>query len=93
MYPTNEEHKKNWEDLAQKIAQLKHTVKDFANNNPNNIGQLTIIGSGIESIGFTIGDDNLIKSADKVFYCVADPATVVWLRRIRPDGIRSLCFI
>src|SRR5690606_11011911 len=49
-------------------------------------GQLTVIGSGIETAGFTALDENLIERADKVFYCVADPATVVWLKARRPDA-------
>jgi hypothetical protein len=49
-------------------------------------GELTVIGSGIETVGFALGDEELIRSADAVFYCVADPATVVWLRSIRPDA-------
>jgi hypothetical protein len=37
-------------------------------------------------VGFSVGDEEMIRNADAVFYCVADPATVVWLRSIRPDA-------
>jgi hypothetical protein len=39
------------------------------------------------SSGPALGDEALIANADKVLYCVADPATVVWLRRLRPDAL------
>ena len=50
-------------------------------------GSLTILGTGIESIGISVGDKALIESADKVLYCVADPITVSWLNRLRPDAL------
>lgn len=87
-YATKEQHAQAWEALARDIAALK----DFVTEKPEPIapeskrGELVIIGSGIETLGFAIGDEALIKSADKVFYCVADPATVVWLKQLRPDA-------
>ena len=49
-------------------------------------GELTVIGSGIETVGFSRADELVIDAADKVFYCVADPATAVWLKERRPDA-------
>ena len=50
-------------------------------------GELVVIGSGIESVGIALGDHKLIESADKVLFCVADPATIVWLKQLRPDAL------
>ncbi|MCG1056051.1 hypothetical protein KQH49_14450 [Mycetohabitans sp. B5] len=89
-YPTYEDHQRAWEELAAGIARLKPTVREIADGEipPNSKpGTLTIIGSGIETIGFSIGDEKIIQAADKVLFCVADPATVVWLKRIRPDSL------
>lgn len=94
-YPSQKGHDQAWEDLARNIAALQNQITDqvnptvtdqWANSAPQRIGELTIIGSGIETIGFTTNDQNLIEAADKVFYCVADPATVVWLKALRPDA-------
>jgi len=84
-----EAHQHAWEQLAAGIAELKHLVTDDPNriSPPDKRGELLIIGSGIDSIGFALGDEALIANADKVLYCVADPATVVWLRQIRPDAL------
>lgn len=89
-YPTYEEHQRAWETLAAGIASMKPTVREIAEGEipPNSKpGTLSILGSGIETLGFTIGDEKLIQSADKVLFCVADPATVVWLKRLRPDAL------
>lgn len=89
-YPKYEDHQLAWEELAQGIASLKDEVceipepKVLPNSKP---GELTIIGSGIETIGVSLGDQKLIESADKVLFCVADPATIVWLKRLRPDAM------
>ena len=94
-YPTPKDHERAWKALAENIAQTRHQVTDipqsFENTPtgepiPQTTGELTIIGSGIETVGFTTRDEALIQSADKVFYCVADPATVVWLKARRPDA-------
>ncbi len=84
-----ERHKQEWEKLARDIA-----LADFHNQPAVNAGdkadvltgELTILGSGIEALSFNRQDENYIKSADYVFYCVADPATAVWIRSIRPDA-------
>lgn len=47
---------------------------------------MTIIGSGIQSLGFIRGEERLIQEADVVFYCVADPATATWIRTLRKDA-------
>lgn len=89
-YPTYEDHQKSWEELAKGIASLKSVVKDFDTGNilPNSKkGELIIIGSGIETIGFSLGDKKLIEDADKVIFCVADPATIVWIKQLRPDAL------
>jgi hypothetical protein len=86
---TFEDHQRAWEELADGIAKLRRSVTDDPGliSPPAKQGELLIIGSGIDSIGFSLGDEALIASADKVLYCVADPATVVWLRRLRPDAL------
>jgi hypothetical protein len=84
---TREDHERAWRALAGEIAARKHGVREQPPAAaPDNPGQLTIIGSGIETVGFTLGDDELLREADKVFFCVADPATIVWIRRLRPDA-------
>lgn len=89
-YPTYEEHQRAWEELAAGIASLKHEVREIEEGEipPNSKpGSLTILGSGIETIGVAVGDIKLIEDADKVLFCVADPATIVWLKRLRPDAL------
>lgn len=93
-YPSQQGHDRAWEDLARNIAALQNQITDqvksltdqWDNAAAQQTGELTIIGSGIETIGFTTNDQKLIEAADKVFYCVADPATVVWLKALRPDA-------
>jgi Tetrapyrrole (Corrin/Porphyrin) Methylases len=89
-YPTFEEHRASWNELARGIASLRNQVREvrpgeIAPNFPR--GELIVIGSGIETVGFTLGDQELIESAGKVLFCVADPATIVWLKRLRPDAL------
>jgi hypothetical protein len=89
-YPTFEEHQAAWHELARGIASLRKEVREVPPGKiaPNSRkGELIIMGSGIESVGFMLGDQKLIESADKVLFCVADPATIVWLRQIRPDAL------
>ncbi|MBE7174025.1 MAG: hypothetical protein INR73_25855 [Williamsia sp.] len=89
-YPTYEEHQKAWEELAAGIASLRHEVREIGEGEvpPNSKpGSLTIIGTGIETIGIAVGDQKLIEGADKVLFCVADPATIVWIKRLRPDAL------
>ncbi|UTW64090.1 hypothetical protein KFE98_08110 [bacterium SCSIO 12741] len=89
-YPTAEEHLQAWEELAQGIASSRASVEKAQTEQPapeSKPGELLILGSGIESIGFSLGDKKLIESADKVLFCVADPATHVWLKQLRPDAL------
>ncbi len=45
-------------------------------------GRLVVVGSGIKSISqFTLESISHIEQADKVFYCVADPATEVFIEK------------
>ena len=85
--PNRAQHSRAWEDLGQAIAANAERFSETPDStSPATPGELTIIGSGIETVGFMLGDEELIRSADVVFYCVADPATVVWLRSVRPDA-------
>jgi precorrin-6B methylase 1 len=44
-------------------------------------GSLIVVGSGIKSVGhLTIETQGWIKQSDVVLYCVADPATEVWIK-------------
>lgn len=89
-YPTYEAHQKAWEELATGIAAIRNEVREVKEGEvlPNSRpGSLTIIGTGIETIGVAVGDVKLIEDADKVLFCVADPATIVWLKRLRPDAL------
>lgn len=86
-YPSRDEHEAAWEELARNIAAMPRPEVPAATAALGSApGQLTVIGSGIETAGFTALDESLIERADKVFYCVADPATVVWLKARRPDA-------
>ncbi len=89
-YPKYEDHQLAWEELAKGIASIKDEVREIPERKilPNSQkGELTIIGSGIEIIGISVGDQKLIENADKVLFCIADPATIVWLKRLRPDAL------
>lgn len=44
-------------------------------------GSLIVVGSGIKSVGhLTIETQGWIKHSDVVLYCVADPATEIWIK-------------
>ena len=48
----------------------------------NKKGSLTVVGSGIKSIGhITLETQGWIREADIVVYCVADPATEIWIKK------------
>lgn len=86
-FPHRSAHDRAWEELAEAIALAEVTVDEVPPASPPPAsGELVIIGSGIETLGFALGDEELIRNADAVFYCVADPATVMWLKSIRPDA-------
>src|SRR5215831_5729891 len=85
--PGRAEHAAAWRALAAAIAARRDNVDEAAPAAPPaHPGELVVIGSGIEILGFASGDEELLRSADKVFFCVADPATVVWIKRLRPDA-------
>lgn len=86
-YPTFEQHEQAWHELARGISGDRTAVGTAPVGPPERPGELIIIGSGIETIGFSVGDEALLRSADKVLFCVADPATVIWLKRLRPDAL------
>jgi len=86
-YPAVDEHRAAWSELARGISSLRGQVSEggiVPNSRP---GELVVIGSGIETVGFALGDQKLIESADKVLFCVADPATIVWLKQLRSDAL------
>lgn len=88
-YPSENEHRRRWRSLAAEIAARADDISDDPARitPPDRVGELEVIGSGIEAVGFTSADETRIRDADKVFYCVADPATKVWLNRLRPDAL------
>ncbi|MBZ5710981.1 SAM-dependent methyltransferase [Nannocystis pusilla] len=87
-YPDPEAHRRRWRLLAREIAARAATISDDAQTlaPPEHPGVLEILGSGIEAVGFTRADEARIRAADHVFFCVADPATKVWLLTERPDA-------
>lgn len=88
-YPSENEHRRRWRSLAREIAARAEEIGDDPARiaPPARVGELEVIGSGIEAVGFTGADEARIRDADKVLYCVADPATKVWLNRLRPDAL------
>ncbi|HEX8092507.1 MAG TPA: hypothetical protein VF542_01675, partial [Jatrophihabitans sp.] len=87
-FPTRQQHTERWLELAAEIAAEEAAIGDEPGTPvpPESAGQLTVIGSGIEAVGFSVADELVIDTADKVFFCVADPATAVWLKQRRPDA-------
>jgi hypothetical protein len=86
-YPNREQMCLQWKELASEIFNVKSKSVNYPAL-PTSIkeGTLIIIGSGIQSLGFSMNDIKVIEDADVVFYCVADPATIVWLKKKRPDA-------
>ncbi|HEH9404308.1 TPA: hypothetical protein SIA26_001785 [Aeromonas bestiarum] len=87
-YPDIESHRRRWRKLAREIAARGPLVTDDAAllTPPARPGTLEILGSGIEASGFTRSDEARIQAAEYVFYCVADPATKIWILSKRPDA-------
>jgi hypothetical protein len=50
-------------------------------------GELLILGSGLAHYDLMIADEAEILRADRVFHCLYDRVTHVWLRALRPDAI------
>ena len=69
---------------------------DYFESDPNfaqHKGSLVVIGSGIKSVGqFTLEAVSHIKCADKILFCVADPATEVFIKDMRPDAMDLYVF-
>jgi hypothetical protein len=87
-FPSQEQHARAWQHLAAQITAQAEAIQDTPPATPpQQPGSLTILGSGIGILGFTLGDEELIRSADAVFFCVADPATVTWIKQRRPDAL------
>jgi hypothetical protein len=85
-YPDPEVHRRRWRRLARDIAARSGRISDAPADPPERPGSIEIVGSGIEAAGFTRADEARIRDADDVFFCVADPATKVWLLDRRPDA-------
>ncbi|MCH7420789.1 SAM-dependent methyltransferase [Pseudomonas mosselii] len=87
-YPSAEEHRRRWRRLAQAIAARAASISDDPALlvAPQRPGTLEILGSGIEASDFSRSDEARILAADHVFYCVADPATKIWILSQRPDA-------
>ena len=75
--------------LSHNIGYFESKEATFSKTN----GSLVMIGSGIKCVGqFTLEAISHIKKADKVLYCVADPATEVYIRDLRPDALDLYVF-
>lgn len=60
---------------------MKHS-SNGSSGKSRKAGSLTVVGSGIKSIGhLTLETQGWIREADIVVYCVADPATEVWIKK------------
>ncbi|HYC90843.1 MAG TPA: SAM-dependent methyltransferase [Thermoanaerobaculia bacterium] len=82
-YPTRDEHAHRWEQLCRDIAASRRHLRESAATQP---GTLIVLGSGIEGLSFVMGAEAYLRMADKVFYCVSDAPTQVWLQTLRPDA-------
>jgi hypothetical protein len=87
-YPDKAAHRRAWRDLARAIAAAAPEIGDTPPGTPpERPGELIVLGSGIEAVGFVGSDESRIREADHVFHCVADPATKVWIQSLRPDAL------
>ncbi|MBF0133537.1 MAG: hypothetical protein HQL75_13250 [Magnetococcales bacterium] len=92
-YPTREEERRHWQELTRDIAAtLSQRMRSPRESHPDNPGHLIVMGSGIGTLGFTRDSETMIRRADRVFFCVANVATEVWLRTIRPDALNLYVF-
>ncbi len=95
-YPTRDAASAAWEALAAELATAANAdpPADGTGSGPVPAarGRLIIVGSGIDAAGFTSAAAQAIDEADRVFYCVADPATQLWIRRRRPDAFDLYVF-
>ncbi|MEU3566354.1 SAM-dependent methyltransferase [Kitasatospora sp. NPDC006786] len=81
-FPSRREHQARWAELSRAIAAAGPPGGEPSEHK----GELTVLGSGIEAAGFTRADERLLREADHVFHCVADPATIVRINAWRPDA-------
>ncbi|MBF0423920.1 MAG: hypothetical protein HQL73_13115, partial [Magnetococcales bacterium] len=92
-YPTREDERRRWQQLTREIhATLPQRRRPPPAARPSHPGHLIVMGSGIGTLGFTRDSEAMIRSADQVFFCVANAATEVWLRTIRPDALNLYVF-
>lgn len=85
-YPTREEHTRLWEQLAREISESKQHIADSSSKSSPQKGTLIVLGSGIQGVSFTMEAEPYLRMADRVFYCVSNPPTQVWLHKLRPDA-------
>jgi hypothetical protein len=87
-YPTSEECKDAWESLAQNIVEQRASLDSESElgEKIKSRGSLSIVGTGIECMGFTLEAVNKIEKADKVFFYASDSVTTMWIRSLRPDA-------
>ncbi|MFF2073232.1 SAM-dependent methyltransferase [Kitasatospora sp. NPDC058162] len=85
-FPSRREHEDRWAELTRAIAAAGPPGDGASGGSDDAKGELTVLGSGIEAAGFTRADERLLREADHVFHCVADPATVVRINAWRPDA-------
>ncbi|MFJ9770442.1 SAM-dependent methyltransferase [Kitasatospora sp. NPDC101157] len=81
-FPSRREHEARWAELTRALAAAGPPTGEPGDRQ----GELLVLGSGIEAAGFTRADERLLREADHVFHCVADPATVVRINAWRPDA-------
>jgi len=87
--PKQEEVNARWEQLGRRIAERVDSLRDDVlpegpMTGPK--GKLLVLGSGIESVGFTIDVEMYVKAADVVFYLVTDPTTQFWILKLCPEA-------
>jgi precorrin-3B methylase len=73
-----------WTRMAEAIVSDRHRGEP---RHTGGTGELLIIGSGIAHIDFTLNDEAEIRAADRVFHCLPDRVSQIWLNAIRPDAL------
>ena len=80
-----EQEIEKWQTLTKEISAIP---LDKQRQQTDKQGSITIAGSGIKSAGqFTLEAVGHIKNGDKVFYCVADPVSELYIKDLRPDAM------
>ena len=82
---TDSDQGNDWrEDL---VKEVDAAIAYFARDRHPSPGELTVVGSGIRAItDMTLGAEAQIRSAEKVFYCVADPVTERRIHSFNPTA-------